>query len=498
MSRRMDDFDVVCLAEAHRHDAQALTPDGPAAVREALALARSGAGSADERMRVWARALAERNGLAEALPALVFRQQVTLGVLGVLFALSGLGAALAVLGDGSRAVNVVWALGGLLGVHVLSLLLWALTFWLSARGGGLLARLWQGLAAWGAGGTVARLTGAVFAVMARSGLQRWWLGAVTHVLWLAFLMGSLAGLLIGFSVRRYDFVWESTLLSAEVFEYFVTLLGSVPAALSGLGMPDVGLVRVTGEGAGTGLAGGLDEAGRRLWANWMIGCVLVYGVLLRLSLWALCFVRWRLGRRRVRLDLHLPEFVQVVGWITPESERIGVTDAAPAQLHEPPPAAVTLQAGGRPVLLGLELEAPVDWPRPLSGMVLDGGIIDGRAARRQALEQLGAQPPARLLLVCNARLSPDRGSLALVADLARHAAQTRVLLEGADPGDGEGADERGTDERGADPRGAMNTEGRQRVAYWRQGLMELGFAADQVFGQAAAALSWLEQGDEQA
>ena len=495
MSRRMDDFDVVCLAEAHRHDAQALTPDGPAAVREALALARSGAGSADERMRVWARALAERNGLAEALPALVFRQQVTLGVLGVLFALSGLGAALAVLGDGSRAVNVVWALGGLLGVHVLSLLLWALTFWLSARGGGLLARLWQGLAAWGAGGTVARLTGAVFAVMARSGLQRWWLGAVTHVLWLAFLMGSLAGLLIGFSVRRYDFVWESTLLSAEVFEYFVTLLGSVPAALSGLGMPDVGLVRVTGEGAGTGtgLAGGLDEAGRRLWANWMIGCVLVYGVLLRLSLWALCFVRWRLGRRRVRLDLHLPEFVQVVGWITPESERIGVTDAAPAQLHEPPPAAVTLQAGGRPVLLGLELEAPVDWPRPLSGMVLDGGIIDGRAARRQALEQLGAQPPARLLLVCNARLSPDRGSLALVADLARHAAQTRVLLEGADPGDGEGADE-----RGADRRGAMNTEGRQRVAYWRQGLMELGFAADQVFGQAAAALSWLEQGDEQA
>jgi hypothetical protein len=49
------------------------------------------------------------------------------------------------------------------------------------------------------------------------------------------------------------------------------------------------------------------------------------------------------------------------------------------------------------------------------------------------------QPPARLLIACDPRRSPDRGTLALIGELARTAAATHVWLlpapeaEGLDP-----------------------------------------------------------------
>jgi hypothetical protein len=48
---------------------------------------------------------------------------------------------------------------------------------------------------------------------------------------------------------------------------------------------------------------------------------------------------------------------------------------------------------------------------------------------------LSRQPPARLLLVCDAHLTPDRGALSFIATLAALAGQTRVwLLPRADGG----------------------------------------------------------------
>src|SRR5690606_10609805 len=60
--------------------------------------------------------------------------------------------------------------------------------------------------------------------------------------------------------------------------------------------------------------------------------------------------------------------------------------------------------------------------------VTDAGILDSREQRRQVLEALGRSPPARLLIACDPRRSPDRGTLALIAELARSAADARVWL----------------------------------------------------------------------
>src|SRR5690606_14305521 len=67
----------------------------------------------------------------------------------------------------------------------------------------------------------------------------------------------------------------------------------------------------------------------------------------------------------------------------------------------------------------------VPWPPAwLPNHVLDAGNIDERHHRNALLELLAQQPPARLLIVCDAQQTPDRGTLALVAELAQRAAAT--------------------------------------------------------------------------
>ncbi|WP_432653548.1 DUF2868 domain-containing protein [Pseudomonas aeruginosa] len=63
--------------------------------------------------------------------------------------------------------------------------------------------------------------------------------------------------------------------------------------------------------------------------------------------------------------------------------------------------------------------------------------------RRRLLEQLTRYPPARLAIACDPRRSPDRGTLALLGELARCAASTRIWLLQAPPGEAPDSDRLG-------------------------------------------------------
>ena len=87
------------------------------------------------------RALARRDGQLQALQH--WRQGARLAglLLLVLAVVSGAGLAIAALGNGERPVNLFWALGSLLGLHLLMLLGWALSFGLGSSAS-VLGRLW--------------------------------------------------------------------------------------------------------------------------------------------------------------------------------------------------------------------------------------------------------------------------------------------------------------------------------------------------------------------
>jgi len=464
---RLSAFEARWLAEAIRLREEA---GGPLADRDAVAAARAAEGDLEARIVHRAGQLGARDGMARTITSWRARSRLLL-MLGAAVALTGgFGAALAVLGDGSRAVNVVWALGGLLGVHLLSLVLWAVG--LAVGGGdvgGAVGRAWLWLSSHTATGPAAvHVAKALGGLLVRAGLLRWWLGAVTHGLWLIALAGALVGLLVTLSARRYGFVWETTILSADVFVDLVRVVGGLPAQV-GFAVPHAALVQASGA------APVFDEAARRAWSSWLVGCLVVYGVVPRALLWALCLGLWRVGRARLRLDPALPGYALLAARLAPASERIGVTDADPGRFARPRANGPHTVAGASALLVGLELPADAAWPPALPAGVRDAGVIDSREERRRLLAALQADPPARLLIACDARQTPDRGSLELIAGLSRYAGEIRVWLTEADVAPGGG-----------------------RTEHWREALRDIGLAPARIIDSAAMALDWLRGGRAEA
>ena len=91
--------------------------------------------------------LAARDGQASALQHAVQGARLALLLLAVLAVAAGFSMALAALGDGLRPVNLLWALGSLLGLHLLSLLLWLLVTACLAQGPAPSGQLWLWLSA---------------------------------------------------------------------------------------------------------------------------------------------------------------------------------------------------------------------------------------------------------------------------------------------------------------------------------------------------------------
>ncbi|VVM37539.1 DUF2868 domain-containing protein [Pseudomonas fluorescens] len=434
---------------------------GPLDDLEANRLARTAGGDLPSRIQRRALWLAERDGLTAALKHWLQGARLALVLLMIFAVLSGAGLAFAALGQ--TPVNVFWALGSLLGLNLILLLSWLLGLIFAGEHGAMLGRLWLWLSEKMArDAKAAQLAPALLLMLQRKKLNRWALGTLVNGLWLLAMLSALILLLTLMATRRYGFVWETTILSADTFIHVTHALGYLPSLL-GFNVPTVEMIRASGDGA-------LDiESARQAWATWLVGVLVVYGVLPRLLLALLCFWRWNSGKAALRLDLNLPGYAQLRERLMPTSERLGVNDPEPAQLHRVESGVGELVSEGA-LLVAIELDEQRPWPPALPKSVSNAGILDSRESRHKLLEQLSRFPPARLAIACDPRRSPDRGSLALIAELARNAGETRVWLLQAPPGE------------------ALDAE---RLGDWHIALqqLELPFAD-------CAPLNWLETGHD--
>nr|WP_157712563.1 DUF2868 domain-containing protein [Pseudomonas sp. PB120] len=436
---------------------------GPLEDVEANRLARTAGGDLPARIQRRALWLAERDGLAGALKHWLQGARLALLVLAILAVVSGAGLAFAALGDGQTPVNVFWALGSLLGLNLILLLSWALGLMFAGEHGATLGRLWLWLSEKLARDAQAvQLAPALLLLLQRQKLNRWAIGVLVNTLWLLAMLSALTILLTLMATRRYDFVWETTLLSADTFVAMTQALGALPALL-GFNVPTVEMIRASGDAA-------LNiESARQAWATWLVGVLVVYGVVPRLLLALFCLWRWKSGQASLHLDLNLPGYAQLRERLMPTSERLGISDAAPEQLHRVESGTSERESEGA-LLVAIELDDQRSWPPVLPQNVNDAGILDSRESRNKLLEQLSRFPPARLAIACDPRRSPDRGSLALIAELARNASATRVWLLPAPPGE------------------ALDAE---RLGDWHLALqqLELPFAD-------CAPMNWLETGHD--
>ncbi|MEH6351184.1 DUF2868 domain-containing protein [Pseudomonas sp. 3JA] len=401
---------------------------GPLEDQEANRLARAAGGDLATRIHHRARWLAERDGLTEALRHWLQGARLALIALALIAIISGAGLGFAALGDGQAPVNVFWALGSLLGLNLILLISWALGLVFAGEQGATLGRLWLWLSEKLArDAKAAQLAPALLLLLQRHKLNRWALGVLVNGLWLLAMLSALVIVLMLMATRRYGFVWETTILGGGTFVAMTQALGALPALL-GFSVPTVEMIRASGGDAALNI-----ESARQAWAAWLVGVLLVYGLLPRLCLALLCLWRWRRGRATLRLDLNLPGYAQLRERLMPSSERLGVNDAAPAQLHPIENAVSAINSDGA-LLVAIELDDR-PWPPKLPETVKSAGILDSRESRHKLLEQLSRFAPARLAIACDPRRSPDRGSLALIAELARSAGATRVWLLQAPPGE---------------------------------------------------------------
>lgn len=434
---------------------------GPLDDLEANRLARAAGGDLPSRIARRALWLAERDGLTAALKHWLQGARLALVLLMIFAVLSGAGLAFAALGQ--TPVNVFWALGSLLGINLILLLSWALGLIFAGEHGATLGRLWLWLSEkFARDAKAAQLAPALLLLLQRKKLNRWALGALVNGLWLLAMLSALILLLTLMATRRYGFVWETTILGADTFIHVTQALGYLPSLL-GFNVPTEEMIRASGDGA-------LDiESARQAWATWLVGVLVVYGVLPRLLLALLCLWRWNSGKAALRLDLNLPGYAQLRERLMPTSERLGVNDPEPAQLHRVESNVGELASEGA-LLVAIELDEQRPWPPALPKNVSNAGILDSRESRHKLLEQLSRFPPARLAIACDPRRSPDRGSLALIAELARNAGATRIWLLQAPPGE------------------ALDG---QRLGDWHAALqqLELPFAD-------CAPMNWLESGHD--
>jgi hypothetical protein len=391
---------------------------------DAQAMRTAASRSADAHARITARALqlGERIGLQPELArARQWGPWVLLGLV-ALVVVAGLTLAGNVVGGGDRHINVIVALVSLLGVHLLTLLLWLAGLWLplGSFNTSSLGWIWLSLTARVAGGKRGQaplLVRAATGLLTRARLLPWAFGLVSHGIWALSFAVVLAALLFALAFRSYTLSWETTILDPAFFVRAVHALGWAPAQL-GFAVPD----------AATVLSATPAAAGQRAWALWLTGCIVVYGLLPRLALVLLSTVVWHRRRRALHPDWSEPYYRKLMARFAALAPPT-IVDADPGRPQGAPPAGLA-PSELRDALFVVGFELPSDTAWPPEGLPLaEVQRIDGSApARRALLDQLAQVRPRAVLLVCHAASSPDRGTERFLREVLAHCGECRLWL----------------------------------------------------------------------
>jgi hypothetical protein len=421
-------LDDALLLEAVR----CVEEEGPLDDTEALHAALAASDDVSKTLVLRARTLGTRIGLQPTMArARAVLPWVMIG-LAVLVVLAGAGLAGKVVGtgDGSHRINVIAALGSLLGLHVFTLLIWlAGLFWSPNAWRHSLVGIWLLLSARVAGGRHGQgrlLLQAATRLLSRSRMLPWVLGLASHTIWTLSFAVALGALLFALAFRRYTLGWETTILEPGFFVRLVHGLGYLPAQL-GFPIPTAATIL-----AATGGSAPADPAGQRDWALWMTGCITLYGLLPRMLLALLCVAMLR-ARRMALLtpDLQAPYYRQLLARLAALVPATRIVDADPgrAAAIPPLPGLRPQDASNAQVAIGFELAQEASWPPDSWPSEVAAWHCNGSAAsRKEVLGRLAQLRPNRVLLVCDEDASPDRGTERFVREVLARSGRVDLCL----------------------------------------------------------------------
>lgn len=351
-------------------------------------------------------------------PRHLYKRSVALAV-AIAFVLGYLSVS-SLLSAQSPTLNIFWLLGALLGVNALTLVLW-LVFMLLPGGqnrsllGGLLEWLLARLFARKRETTAAGASASAWFLVAFSApLEKWRLAVLSHGVWVCFLAGNFASLLVSFTTRQFDFIWESTLLAPSGISPIFSVLA---APISALRLP-------IPEYFDTGTA---TAASRQVWALFVLSSLCVYALLPRLLALAASKAVLRHKESRWHLDLSLPYYIHLKHKFSEGRLRLKVLDA---ETSPAPEASTQLQFSTNAPpenaqWVGLELVDESRF-RTLTGEL--SVRLTGLAAVTDFCQK--RQHSAQPLVICvEGSRPPDRGTVRNLRALAGDAVWLAVLAD---------------------------------------------------------------------
>lgn len=336
------------------------------------------------------------------------------GILSLFIAaiLGGLAAVNAV--SESHTLNIYWLLTVLLGFNFLSLLLWliGITCNLQSLINGVVAQLaaWWSFRKKDAVTTESLAASAWWENCLTGAVGKWRISVLTHQFWLVYLAAGLGLLILLMLAKQYNFIWGTTLLPESSLPKLTESLGK-PLALIGLEVPDSEQIATSR----------MDETWqkaetRSAWARFLIGVLLVYGLLPRCLLLTFSVAMQKWSERRFKLDLYLPYYIDLRQRLMTRKVSSRVIDADPVAREEPVQVPQSHHVNdplpGDAYAVGIELDDQISWPDSIACQL---NVVDMQT-QEQAIERLKKLQGTLLIGVAAYRL-PDRGVQRIVRDL---------------------------------------------------------------------------------
>lgn len=261
--------------------------------------------------------------------------------------------------------------------------------------------------------------------------MRWYLGKISHQLWLATLTGMLLALVVLLMVRDYNFAWESTLLSGETIANLVGMIAWLPDML-GFPTPTAEEVLQSQKFAVQASDAAVPTSiNSYQWAMLLISSLLIYGIVPRAILWGVCALLF--NRKKMVLNINQPYYQQILDFwsrkVTNEDDFIKeeVIPVAPkAELIDSLKLVATLEyEHENSSWFTTTLKDHINTAKNINA-IENFGVLDSRDDMDRLLGYL-EQNEVQVLLGIHNNTLPDRGTMRKLNKIATHAKHGLVV-----------------------------------------------------------------------
>ncbi|WP_051302881.1 DUF2868 domain-containing protein [Psychromonas aquimarina] len=155
------------------------------------------------------------------------------------------------------------------------------------------------------------------------GLGRYQLSGLTHLLWFSYFCGAVLMLIVMLATHQVDFIWQTSILSVQSFQWLTESLAYLPKLL-GFPVPTAEQIQQSHLGA-VNLLNDAENT-RFVWSSLLISSLIFYGLLPRLLL--LLLMRFLLSSAQMKFNLPLssPYYVQLRQLLKPNVTSLGISD----------------------------------------------------------------------------------------------------------------------------------------------------------------------------